>query len=191
MSWLSEASISRGEAETFGNFWQAPSSCLQAFCSICILPMFQYLCWGRVLSKHRRLVVVAPSCISYSFWSVSFLASSASQRLETRPSASVRADQIDEDLMENRTAMVGHETFPALVGAEGGTCKSIHTKVTILMPLSVGDQRSRTCSSLPKRATYPCGRAGRGSATLVRPGLSPGQSTTCPTRSMHRRTAMC
>ena len=58
--------------------------------------------------------------------------------------------------------------------------------------MSAGGRRSRACSSWPKRATYLCdGRAERGSATLVRPGLWPGRSATGPTRSMHRRTAMC
>ena len=33
-SWLSGASTSPGETETFANFWQARSSCHRAFCSI-------------------------------------------------------------------------------------------------------------------------------------------------------------
>ena len=53
-------------------------------------------------------------------------------------------------------------------------------------------QRSKACSSWPRLATCPCdGRAERGSATPVRPGLWRGQSATSRTRSIHRRTAMC
>ena len=77
------ASISPGETGTFANFWQARSSCHRAFCSISISPMFRCLCWGQVLSKHLRSAVAAPSSISSSSCSVSILASSGSQRLET------------------------------------------------------------------------------------------------------------
>src|SRR5271166_232680 len=74
---------SPGETGTFANFWQARSSCHRAFCSISISPMFRCLCLGQVLSKHLRSAVAGPSSISSSSCSVSILASSGSQRLET------------------------------------------------------------------------------------------------------------
>jgi hypothetical protein len=47
-------------------------------------PMFRCLCWGRVLSKHPRSALAAPSSISSSSCSVSILASSVGQRLKTK-----------------------------------------------------------------------------------------------------------
>jgi hypothetical protein len=81
-SWPSGASISLGEAGTFANFWQAHSLCHRALCSISILPTFRCLCWGRLLSKHLRSAVSAPSSISSSSWSVSILASLGSRGLK-------------------------------------------------------------------------------------------------------------
>ena len=40
-------------------------------------------CWGQILSKHLRSMVVAPSSISSCSYSVSILGSSGSQRRET------------------------------------------------------------------------------------------------------------
>jgi len=54
-----------------------------AFYSISISPMFRFLCWGQVWSKHLRSAGAARSSISSSSCSVSSLASSGSQRLET------------------------------------------------------------------------------------------------------------
>ena len=62
----------------------------------------------------------------------------------------------------------------------------------VAVSMFAGGRRSKACSSWPKRATYLCdGRVERASATLVRPDLWQGRSATGPTRSMHRRTAMC